>query len=105
MSVKNPFPYPDTINPTKNNEIKEIIRQVFQGSGSLQFHDMVKFFEQAIIEKDLEKAKISAYYCSNAVIGQHTITKENTEDIITGMVDEITKLMYELENEDSQKKI
>lgn len=92
LKPSNPFPKPETISELKNDEIKNLIKEIFEKHGSLNFHDMIKFFEKAIEDRDLEKSMISAFYCCNVVLGQHSIKDLEKNEIIRGIVSEVNNL-------------
>ena len=94
----NCFQDPETVNSEKNKEVKDLIRQMFQRDGKLEFHDMLKYLETTVEERDLEKAKICAYYCFNVVSSEKSLTEPNKVQIITGIQDEIEKLGNELDH-------
>lgn len=67
-TIENPFPNPKDVNEEKMELIKKLIENRFKEKGKIEFHDMMKFFELSIENKDTESALISAYFCTNALI-------------------------------------
>ena len=95
----NRFPDPETVNSEKNKEVKELIRQMFQRDGKLEFHDMLQYLEKTVEERDLEKAKICAHYCFNVISSEKSLSDTQKVQLVTGIEDEIVKLELSIEGD------
>lgn len=92
--VINPFPEPKSVNEEKTKAIMSLIEEQFNESGKIEFFDMLKFFEMNINNKDVEGAKISAYFCTNALISNKR--EKNSDKIQT--IREMSQQIGELTN-------
>lgn len=97
--IQNPFQLPITIDVTKDQEVRDLIADIFRTKGSLKFHDMLQYLEKAVENKDIERAKIAAFYCTNVVLSQPTLNDIERSELIRGMCDEIIELEKTLEGE------
>jgi hypothetical protein len=88
----NRFQDPETVNSEKNREVKNLIREMFNRDGKLEFHDMLQYLEKSVEERDFEKAKICAYYCFNVISSESSLSDTQKLQLINGIEDEIEKL-------------
>ena len=96
----NPFEEPKKVSVEIDNEVRELIKEMFSEKGKLDFHDMLRYFEGSVKEKDLKRSKIAAYYCTNVVMSQPTLTEAQRNQLILGFKEEINRLEIELNGED-----
>ena len=94
--VVNPFPEPKSVNEEKTKEIMGLIEEQFKVSGKIEFFDMLKFFEMNINNKDVEGAKISAYFCTNALISNKYEKNSDKIQTIREMSQQIGELTSKL---------
>jgi hypothetical protein len=90
--MNNSFQDPETVNSEKNREVMDLIRGMFEKNGKLEFHDMLQYLEKTVQERDLEKAKICAYYCFNVISTEKSLLDTQKLQLINGIKDEIEKL-------------
>ena len=85
VELKNIFPKPDSVCERTNQELKHLIRLEFEKNRKIDFHDMLKFFDKAVEEKNFNKASISAYYCTNALLGNSKMSGEDKAEVILSL--------------------
>lgn len=85
VELKNIFPKPSEISEEVDEEIKELIKSQFKEKGKIDFHDMLKYFDKAVEEKDFKRANISAYYCTNALLGNVNMSGDDKAEIILSL--------------------
>lgn len=93
LELKNIFPKPSEVCEDTDKEIKDLIRAEIQSKGKIQFYDMLKFFDNAIENKNFKKANIAAYYCTNAVLGNPNMSGDNKAEIILSLRARIEMMM------------
>ncbi len=87
--LTNPFPNPETIDKELNIQVKQIIINLFNNNGSINFHDLVTQIEDAVSSKNYTLAKIISYYCTNAIINEPSLSLSEKNDIINGIYREV----------------
>ena len=97
--MQNPLPKPETISRDVNNIVKNLIRTEFQKKGSLDFFDTMKFLEQCIVDQDIKRAYITAYYCVNMILSSSKTDQEKTE-LISGICRSLPELESKQESKD-----
>ena len=83
----NPFEDPELVDPEINKEIKELVLQLFKDNGRIMFYDILQYYETAINDKDVKRAKIIGYYCVNVINNSNdNLTASEKQELISGLV-------------------
>ncbi len=85
----NPFERPEKVDREIDNQVKSIIRQMFERDNKIMFHDMVKYYENAITDKDIPRAKIAGFYCVNVINGNLTMSNKEKETLINDLYQQV----------------
>lgn len=80
--LKNPFPVPSTVDPKVHQDVVSKIKNAIKENKKIEFHDLLKSYENAIITKRLKYSKIIGYYCVNALIKTSKVPEREKKDII-----------------------
>ena len=80
--IKNPFTHPSEINQEINKEIRRLIINKFRSKSGLDFNEMAKYFMSKAENKDMDRAKIAAYYCTNTIINNKDIQDSEKASMI-----------------------
>lgn len=90
--ISNPFPHPSKVSDEIDKEIKCLMEEKID-KRSLTFYDMLEFFDKMINDKDIERSKISGYYCTNVLMNNSDIGDDDKREIIYGMVMRVQELL------------
>lgn len=84
----NPFPRPD---PSKE-ETKDIIQWIkyqIDSPRGLKFHDCLEQIEKLLLQDKQKMARIAAYYATNILINNKSMSDNEKLDVINGIKEQI----------------
>ena len=89
MATKNPFQDPVLVDEKLNTCIKNLIRGEFERKGKIDFHDMLKYFEDAISKKKIKESKICGFYLTNVILANRLKPEREKFEIIVDLIHQV----------------
>ena len=84
----NPFPRPDP-SEEETQEIISWINSRINSQKGLKFHDCLEQIEKLIRQKKQKMARIAAYYATNILINNKSMSDNEKADIIMGLKSQV----------------
>ena len=89
--MTNPFPEPQTVDIKINQEISSWMDSQLKSTGKILFYDCMDAFEQTLETKDINRAKIIAYYITKSLL-KSTMPVDKRDEIIIMFTEGINSL-------------